>query len=351
MTVPTTKRMYEIDIAKCFAIFFMIMVHLYEYFGLNLSNHYVTDILISAVFGGSACAPLFMFCMGVCLTLSRHSTPKQLFTRGWKLLLAGVALDVCRFVIPGCIAWLITSDASVMDYAMSEFLGVDILMFAGLFFMLFAFMRKLNASAFMLVLIGVTCSVIGFSCVGVSTGSLLLDRLTSFFIRSTELSFFPLLNWSLFPIAGYLFGLYLLKIPDRAQFYKRVSLPCGVAAVLFLTLACVKRYGVFSTDVSAFYGQGLDQAMVSVMLSIFIFGLCYRASAVLPQKVLCLASIIGNNLTRIYCISWVIILVLLLVNYIHPFFQGVWMAIVLTFPVMVLSVLLARFYELKLKRH
>lgn len=87
------------------------------------------------------------------------------------------------------------------------------------------------------------------------------------------------------------------------------------------------------------------------MLSIFIFGLYYRASEVLSQKVLSFASMIGRNLNRVFCISWVIIYALLLIEYFHPFFGGVWMAIVLTLPIMALSVFLARFYELKVKRH
>lgn len=335
-----SKRLYEIDVAKCIAVFFMIQVHLFELLVYSESN-LLTYRMIDTVLGGPLAAPVFMFCMGIGLTLTTHTAPAQLGRRGLRLLVIGYVLNVARNLIPFGVGWLFSGDPMFLDEIIRCCFSDDILQFAGLAFLVFALFKRFRVPDWGIALCAVACSLAGGILVSFSTGNVILDRAADFLFHSTETSFFPLLNWISIPVAGYLFGKLISSDEARERLYRSASLPCAIAAIVYLALAWAFGYGLFKDDVY-YYGQSLDLSAASILLCVGVLGLCYRLSKVFSPKALAFFSLMGKNLNRIYCISWVIICWLFVLNYFFPFAHGTWMAVVLTFPVTALSLALAR---------
>lgn len=89
-----TGRQFEIDVAKFFAIPFMICIHFYEQFGGYGFANKIPDTLFRNVIefiGGPLAAPVFMFSMGIGMVYTRHDSASDFIRRGGKLLLTGYA--------------------------------------------------------------------------------------------------------------------------------------------------------------------------------------------------------------------------------------------------------------------
>ena len=92
-----TGRQIELDIAKGFAILFMIWVHTAETFsaGTGLGYEIVDNFL-----GGPFAAPVFMVCMGIGMRYGRKTDVKDFVKRGIELLVIGLILNIFRYVLP-----------------------------------------------------------------------------------------------------------------------------------------------------------------------------------------------------------------------------------------------------------
>ncbi len=96
-----TGRQLELDIAKGFAIIFMILVHcgiVADYFVNDLSFSY--SVIVQAILGQPCSAPVFMFCMGLVLVYSRNTAYDVMIKRGIKLFILGVIVNIGEFIIP-----------------------------------------------------------------------------------------------------------------------------------------------------------------------------------------------------------------------------------------------------------
>lgn len=129
-------RQAELDIAKVFAILFMVLIHVYETMATCGTAKYwgTTAHDVIAFMGGPLAAPMFMFAMGVGMVYTRHGNPKEFASRGIGLLLTGYALNFFRYTL-----WLLlaetffpTFDLPVGDdFNYSRILGYDIIRFFG----------------------------------------------------------------------------------------------------------------------------------------------------------------------------------------------------------------------------
>ena len=66
--VQIKERRFELDAVKFFAIFFMVMIHVYEYLGPYDTDHVMPDSAFRNIIeflGGPLVAPVLMFCMGI----------------------------------------------------------------------------------------------------------------------------------------------------------------------------------------------------------------------------------------------------------------------------------------------
>lgn len=297
------------DIAKSIAIVFMVLVHLFEELLPYERQVGVWRGVIYSVLGSPFAAPIFMFCLGVGIVYTRSNQPKQLMKRGWSILVIGLVLNIMRFVIPMGTMWQITKDNYYFEYVYENFFSVDILQFSGLVFFFFALVKRMKISNMYLAVIGILCSFAGGLLVDLSTGSYAADVVTGLFYRSYESSYFPFLSWIIFPIAGYIMGQYFSKVEDRSAFYKRYSLPCGIVAIALFTMAAIGEQWSFGED-SKYYGMGLDQGIGCLFFIVGIMGVYYWMGTVLSAPIMKIAGIMAKDLNRIYCISWVIIVII-----------------------------------------
>ncbi len=152
-------RQKELDLARGLAVFFMVAIHVLQIFATVPVEHSTVGELISFL-GGPPGAPVFMFLMGVGIVYSRRSTPNHLWKRGVILLGLGYLLNLLRDTLPNGLAYVFQMQDSFSSGWSREIVSVDILPFAGLAFLFFAFVKKIHGRPWLLVIFLVIFSVI-----------------------------------------------------------------------------------------------------------------------------------------------------------------------------------------------
>ena len=103
-------RQRELDLARSVIIFCLALIHCTiectSDEGLTSGIPYLFDTII----GGPFSAPMYMFVMGIGMLYTRKNSPMQHLYRGAKILVAGYALNICRFLIPYLIGYAITGE-------------------------------------------------------------------------------------------------------------------------------------------------------------------------------------------------------------------------------------------------
>ena len=77
---PNKVRQVGIDLAKCLAIIFMVIIHTMAQFGVDPESTFY--IVFDIIFGSILAAPVFMIAMGVGLAYSNKANPKHIIFRG-----------------------------------------------------------------------------------------------------------------------------------------------------------------------------------------------------------------------------------------------------------------------------
>ena len=216
-----SKRQLELDVAKFFAIVLMIMVHCLAFCSLCQIDHpYLEHLFIFM----QCSAPLFMFAMGVGMVYTRHDSSKEFITRGIKLILMGFIINLIYFV-SGYIGEL------KIEYCILSLISNDILQFAGLSFILIGIFKRINLNIKQIFLAALIFSVIGTFINHITFSNMYLAQFLGHFIGTEGykiVSCFPLLNWFIIPVAGLIFGSYLIRCTDKNEFYKKNSFALGV---------------------------------------------------------------------------------------------------------------------------
>lgn len=324
-------RQPELDMAKGLAIVFMVWVHVFEELAPNSTGPLITFV---EILGGPFAAPIFMICLGIGISYSKHNAPKDLLRRGISLLGTGLLLNVFRFVLPDLIKYALTKDRFYLYDTFSLF-SVDILQFAGLAFIAIALATKLKFNNVTLLLTGVVASVAGMLLNGVSTGSYVADQFAGFLWGTATKTYFPFLNWIIFPIFGLVFGSLLKHCRDKKNFYLRVS-PFSAVVMLFY-LAMTIRYGLMFLSGGSYYFMELSDALFFIILSMFVFGLCYAILQLFPKVSFSSLMRWSKNINAIYCIHWTLLGLIGIVQQLFikssgmQFWQGTLIAIILLF--------------------
>ena len=125
-------RQFELDIAKTFAIFFMICVHVSHHMAtMDYSTYHGTPLrVIIELFAGPTAAPLFMFAMGVGTVYSSRRQPVNLIRRGIWIFVLGYILNFFRYGIYALAGGII--EGEFMEETLYALTAQDILQFAGL---------------------------------------------------------------------------------------------------------------------------------------------------------------------------------------------------------------------------
>lgn len=323
-----TGRQVEADFAKMICIIGMIIVHAFEetesmfpLCGGGASGvGFVFVVVLDALFG----AATFMFCMGFGITYSPKNDAPSLIKRGAKILLFGYLLNAVRYCVPELINGIITGDMSLFagDW-LEELFDNDILQFAGLVLMLFGLLKKLKLSDIGLVIVAVILSIVGSivrnfdfgAMIGVTAEApnLIINQIVGLFVGTTYISdpeiqstCFPLLNWFIFVVAGYLFAKVLQCCKSKGKFYAIVSCCGAVIVSVYMLIAIPNGIGMMGEDLNLFYHLTTPEALICIVASITVFGGYYALTRLLPNVVSRIAVWISKRLTNIYIAQWLL---------------------------------------------
>ncbi len=335
-----TGRQVELDMAKTLSIIFMVFVHVAWVilsFDNNLSNAYV--LLFSNILGRPCAAPVFMFCMGVGIVYSRRNQWDKMIRRGVTLFLAGIVVNIFEFFIPYYVYGFLFGSWDVFTIAGGLLLFcIDILAFAGLTFILLGILKKLEISNRNLLILAIAMSIIGSLLRYTDFGVPVLNLLFGYFIGTKGgFTAFPLLNWFIIPVAGYLWGQYFSRAKNKRQFFKYWPIYFIIALVYFAISTQITNG--FLTDIHQYYFMTTIDALFCLIYVHGNIGLCLYISKFLPDIAIKTSIVLSSNIINIYVIQWLYVpLIIIFMVYI---FKGIvftdWMAILLAIFALVIS--------------
>ena len=303
-------RQKEIELAKCAAILCLALIHCV--IECTPEEQLVSGIpyLFDTVIGGPLSAPVFMFAMGVGVAHKNSQSTRDGALRGLRIMLISYMLNICRFLIPYLIGYGITGDTEkYIDPLLYKVLCNDVLLFAGMALVLIALFRKMKLKDWQMAAIAFAASAAGTMLNGVDVNNALGNILLGYLIGTEDaagmvMSYFPLLNWLVFPVSGYIFGKRLLRLKDKNLFYGILSAICVPVATIYYAVGIVYERGMFGEGQNCYYHLQFSDAVGAILSTLGVLGLCHFLIRHLPEWVSSLSQKISRNITSIYCIHW-----------------------------------------------
>ena len=312
-TTINCGRQKELDLAKCGAILCLALIHCV--IECTPEEQLVSGIpyLFDTVIGGPLSATVFMFAMGVGAVYQDSQSTRDGVLRGLRIMLISYMLNICRFLIPYLIGYAITGDTEkYIDPLLYKVLCNDILLFAGMALVLIALFRKMKLKDWQMAAIAFAASAAGTMLNGVDVNNALGNILLGYLIGTEDaagmvMSYFPLLNWLVFPVSGYIFGKRLLRLKDKNLFYGILSAICVPVATIYYAVGIVYERGMFGEGQNCYYHLQFSDAVGAILSTLGVLGLCHFLIRHLPEWVSSLSQKISRNITSIYCIHWVLV--------------------------------------------
>ena len=308
---PNQGRQLGIDLAKCLAIVFMVIIHCLMYFGADRSSVFYE--IFDLICGSILAAPVFMTAMGVGLAYSSKSDPKKIIFRGINILILGYVLNIVR-VLPEYIIAGIELDMDLLFETVYIYtLCGDIFAFAGLALILFGLLRYAKLKDHFILLIGLALSLIVTFVPIFVTSNIILNCFTGLFIPTmydeSVNMFFPLFSWFIFPCFGYWYGNRLKRVSRLSMFHLIVGLVGVVTAIMGFTLSKQFQFGFVgeATDM-AFYGMVSYDAIFCIGASVGFFALCHFITKILPKPLQKGCMTMSNALNLIHICHWPMLL-------------------------------------------
>ncbi len=304
-----TGRQTELDITKALSIIFMIFLHTFYVAGLfNSSFNPNFHFVLMNLLGRPYAAVIFMFCMGVGIVYSRHSQWDVMIKRGVNLFLLGILVNVFEFFIPHFVAGALLGKADAFPiYGGLLLFCIDILAFAGLSFILMGILKKFELSNKKLIIIAVAMSLMGTFLSGIDFGVPVLNLFFGYFIGTKGgFTAFPLFNWFIFPIAGYVWGYYFIRAKDKNAFFKFWPILLIVALIYFLVSSNM-WIGVASADIHGYYFLNTLDALFCIINAHAMIGLCHWLAKYLPDTIIKAFTIMSSNINMLYIVQWLIV--------------------------------------------
>ncbi len=306
-------RQHELDLAKAAILIYMPIVHCI--IECTPEEGLVSGIpyLFDSVLGGPLGAPIFMFAMGVGMVYAHGRTPADYIRRGIRLEIAGYMLNVFRFLLPFLAGYLLTGDweryIGMLPYRV---LGDDILQFAGLAMIVMGLLTELHIPDIGLFVIALAASVLSGALNGVDVGTPLGNIFLGYLIGTEDaagkvFSDFPLMNWLIVPVCGYIFGKRLQRVKDKKLFYGIFSSVCGLEAAIWFALGIGMERGMFGEGQNCYYHISTGDVLSSIAGAIGILGIYYLILPHLSDRMVTIAGGISYHINQIYCVHWVLV--------------------------------------------
>jgi len=314
LTHNQKKRRPELDIFRAISILGLPFVHCYEEFD-------ALGFLVPAVaktgsvfLGLCALGPsVFMAILGMNIVFSSHGTPGLLFRRGITTLFYGVLLNVVRFVLP-CIVAGLCGRLEFVTVGIYYSIASDILYFAGLVFLFFAFVKKCSIQPVYVLVISLAmlaCNMVITSAAPVTNKY--FDAFLGNFAYINDESYFPFLSWIVYPAVGYMLGEYIKKletVKDSDSFYLRMFLICGTG--LAALCICLKSYKIDPLVIAASPANAYINDLFTVVITLLLGGIWLAfwyaiCRHVRSQKFTTAAYLISDAILVFYAIQWSVI--------------------------------------------
>lgn len=316
-----TSRQKELDVFKGIAIFVMIWSHLLIWMAsdaqLETGIGYIMDNIIS----GPPGAATFMFCMGIGIwysayhrgeeeTLESGYLPAGLIKRGLKIFGVGVALNLVRAVILPLCGYAVFREQEYLE-DLKFFFCADIYQFAGLALILLGTFQKLKIKKNWLLPISLVMSLLGWALRGTTTGVEIIDLILSVFAPLTVYSFFALLSWFIFPVAGFLFAPYLARCKNKKKFYAITGISGTVIYAIYTAICIVFNCGYIyyvEDELEAFYQCTTIDAILYFSAVFGVLALSYFIIEIFKNCKFTTLNRWSRNIMEMYAISWLLIL-------------------------------------------
>ena len=298
------------DSARGLAVLFMILVHGMMIWGGAGASGTALGAFVDFL-GGPPAAPVFLFLMGAGTAISRKSSPGALAGRGLVLLAGNYALNLGRSVLPALVSGLIAPKVGVEGLSILTggdgalgFFGVDILACAGLSLLVIAGLGAINAPVWSLPVLGLALN---------TSGRILADldlpgprALYALAWGSAGFSFFPMLTWALYPLAGAAWARTLAAQEPEPRRYGRILLLAS-AALAALSLPYILGFrDLFPTEESYYHHGPLEALWLAAFSAAWIAVLGW-ASLRLPAAVRGILTALSRAVTPVYVLHWIAI--------------------------------------------
>jgi len=311
-------RQVALDYAKAIAIICMVICHTVLYLSVGF-NEDMAFRFADNVLGGPTVAPLLMVCMGIGICYSRRTSPHYLFKRGIKFLLGGYLLNLARgggFALLGglLLGWSPAENGIGVDLAELSFYAnmiVDIFQFAGCALLFFSLVVWLNINKWVLLAIGIVMHLVGNQFESLDFGNPYVTALAGVVwptgVKTDVMcvSCFPFVLWAIYPIFGYVYGKILLRVTDVDRFYRYMLPNVGAVSIVYIMIISVMGPHPFS---ETYYWHSLVNVFFYLSLVMFMISACHVFSAYMPRLVTPAVHCFSHNLTRIYCVSWCLVI-------------------------------------------
>ncbi len=308
-----TGRQLDVDIAKAEMVLMLPFIHCIIECTSDEGLCSGIPYLFDSVIGGPFSAPMYMFAMGIGLVYSRRCGLSQQLKRGLALIGIFYLSNTCRFLIPYLIGYRISGDKEhFIDPLLYRWLGNDILLFAGMSIIVIALFRHFRLSDKSMIVISaalaLACTLIG----DVDTHSMFGNIFLGYLIGTDDatgyvISDFPLLNWLIFPVAGYVFGKIHIRVKDKGAVYRIVSGPAIIVPVIYFQLRIHFEWGMFGESQNCYYHMMITDIFVCICLSIGMLGVWHALSKYMGERTKSFITEVSMNITSIYCIHWVFV--------------------------------------------
>ena len=350
-----TGRQSDVDIAKAQMVLMLPFIHCIiectSDEGLCSGIPYLFDTII----GGPFSAPMYLFAMGIGLVYSRKVLVKQQLIRGIELIGVFYLSNTCRFLIPYLIGYKISGDTEqFIDPLFYRWLGNDVLLFAGLAIITIAVFRHFRLSDGAMVGIAaamnVACSIIG----DIDTHSMFGNIFLGYLIGTDDatglvISDFPLMIWLIIPVSGMVFGKVLIRVKNKGAFYRMVSFPPLVLALVYFPIGIHYGWGMFGEGQNCYYHIRIWDVFICLCLSVGMLGVCHLLSRLISSRAKEFFREVSSNITAIYCIHWVFVrtitnVILYIKNGTQILPLGYTM--LLSLGIMIVSLIMAHYYKI-----
>lgn len=239
------KRLLNLDLVKIIALFAMPFIHVFEEIlvtgdlgvgGMMAADFPVQSTKMAMGILYNICPTVFMFCFGAGLALTRYNSPANYARRGIFLLTLSFILNILRYFLPflGARLYFGPEYTEWFEEFLRSFCYSDVLYFAGFTFLIAAFCRKFRISPTLFGAVALALAVLqSFIPVPFEGKSNIINAILGNFFYTNEMSFFPLVSWLIFPVAGYHYQHYMFKA-NSLRNYHLITMFAGLLAAAMI---------------------------------------------------------------------------------------------------------------------